>query len=226
MESLFQGRVATTDHHDFVGSLVERPVTSRAEMNATADQLILTGNVETAILRPGRHDHCGRDKLLPRGERCDHVLAISLDPRNRHGREKFYAVATRLRHEALSELRSRNSFREPRIVIDLVANAGLAPQSTGVDNDGINAFSSCINGGRQPRRPATHDDEIVNRALGLDGKTDAAGQGFIARIHIVSPVGVYDRWDDLRPVLQQFEALDAFRVFVQVYDVVRNSVRG
>ena len=66
MEPLLEGRVPSTDHHDFIGSLVERSVAGGAEVHATADQLVLAGNVETTILRPGRDDHGRRAELLAR----------------------------------------------------------------------------------------------------------------------------------------------------------------
>ena len=96
---------------------------------------------------------------------------------HRHCRQEFHPVATCLGHEAVGQLRTRDPVGKSRVVIDAVADPGLAAEGTGIDDDGIDAFPSGIDGGRQPGRSAPNDDEVIRGPIGLDqpGRSDRPG---------------------------------------------------
>ena len=145
---------------------------------------------------------------------------------HRHGRQEFHPVATRLGDEPVGQFRTRDPVGEPRVVIDAVADPGLAAEGTGIDDDGIDAFPSGIDGGRQPGRSTPNDDEVICGPIGLDSQADATGQGLVARVHLVSPVPKVDQGDDLPATLQLLEALDRLGLLFDVDVVIGDPVGG
>ena len=107
-----------------------------------------------------------------------------------------------LRDEPLGELGPGDPVGETRVVVDPVTDPGLAPEGAGVDDDGVDALASGVDGSRQPRWSAADDDEVIGGPIGLDSEADASSQGLVARVHLVGPVSEDDGGDDLPPDLQ------------------------
>src|SRR5437763_836745 len=108
---------------------------------------------------------------------------IALHGRYGYRRDEFYAVTTGLGYEPVSQLTAGDAVGEPRVVVDPVTDPGLAAERVGFHHHGVDAFPGGIDGGGQPSRTAPHDDQVVGGPVGLEGKTDAAGQRLVARVH-------------------------------------------
>ena len=146
-------------------------------MDAGADEILLAGNIEAPVCRPRGHDHGVRGELLARGQGRHEVLAVVLDGGDRHGRKELHPVAAGLGDEPLGQLGARDPVGKPRVVVDPVADPSLAAEGAGVDDDGVDAFPSGVDGGRQPRWSAPNDDEVVGGPIGLEGQADAVWPG-------------------------------------------------
>src|SRR5580700_10204438 len=205
VQTLLEGRVATADHQYLVGPLVEGPVTGGAEVDAGADEFLLAGDVETAVRRAGGHDHRVGGELLTGGQRGDHVVVIVLHGGDRHCGDELHSVSADLSHEPVGQLAAGDAVGESRIVVDPVADPGLAAEGAGVYDDRVDTFPGGVDGGRQPGRPAPDDDQVVGGPIGLEGEADTAGQCLVARVHLVGPVRVDHRGDDLPAILQLFQ---------------------
>ena len=194
VQALLQGRVAAADHHHLVGPLVEGPVAGRAEVDAGADEVVLAGHVKAPVRRAGGHDHGVGGELLARRQRGDQVIVVVLDGGDRHRGNELHPVAARLGHEPVGQLAAGDAVGEPRVVVDPVADPGLAAQGAGVHDDRVDALAGGVDGGRQPGRPASHDDQVVGGPVGFEGEADAAGQRLVARVHLVRAVAGRRRW--------------------------------
>jgi hypothetical protein len=128
--------------------------------------------------------------------------------------------------ETVGQLRSGDPLGKARVVVDLVADRGLATEGTGLDDDGIDALAGGIDGGRQTGRPSADYDQIVGSSFGRGMEADAPGQDLVARVHVVRAVGVHNRRDDLAAVLQGLKPIDRAWLLVDVDVVVSDSVCG
>jgi len=151
---------------------------------------------------------------------------IALHRGDRYRRQQLHPVTVGLSHEPFGQLRAGDAVGEARVVVYLAADAGLASERAGLHHHGVDAFPGGVDGGRQPGRPAPDDDQVVGRPGGGAGEADVAGQGLVARIHLMGPVRVDHRRDDLSAVLQLLEPLDGLRLGVDVHVGVADLVRG
>jgi len=151
---------------------------------------------------------------------------IALDGGHRYRGNEFHPVPARLGHEPVGQLAARDAVGEPRVVVDLVADSGLAAQGACVHDDRVDALAGGIYGGCQPGRPAPHDDQVVGGPVGFEGEADAAGKRLVARVHLVRSVRVDHGGDDLPAVLQLLEPLDRLGIGINVDVGVTDPVGG
>ena len=185
---------------------------------------VLAGHVQAPVGRTGGHDHRPGGELLPGGQRGDQVIAITRQAADRHRRQQLHPVPADLGHEPVGQLAAGDAVRETGVVIDLVADRGLAAERAGVHDHGVDALPGGVNRRRQPGRSASDDDQIVGGPVGLEGEADAAGQRLVARVHLVRPVQVDHRRDGLPAALQLLDPLDGIRVGVDVHVGVADPV--
>jgi hypothetical protein len=113
---------------------------------------------------------------------------------------------------------------EPGVVLDFAADPGLAAEGAGIHDNSVDAFPGGVDSGRQPGRSAADDNQVVGASIRREGKADAACQRFVARVHLMSPVRVDHRWDDLPAALQLLEPPESFGVLINVDTGVADPV--
>ena len=158
--------------------------------DAGADEFVLTGHVQAPVGRTGGHDHRVRGELLPGRQRGDQVIAVTRQAADRHRRQQLHPVPADLRHETVGQLAAGDALGEAGVVVDPVADGGLAAERAVLNHDGVDALPGRVDGRGQPGGSASDDDQVVGRPVGLEGEADAAGQRLVARVHLVRPVRV------------------------------------
>src|SRR6202022_109982 len=68
---------------------------------------------------------------------------------------------------AFGELRTADAFREPQVILDVWAAAGLAADGVALDQYGAEPLRGTIDGGTEPGRPGAVDRQIVFRSSGI-----------------------------------------------------------
>src|SRR5215831_19135330 len=113
MQSLLHGRVAAANHHDVPCALVKRAITRRAEVDAGADVIILTGDFQSPIRRAGGEQHSARVIVLAI-RRVDFVIAgLHLHSFDIDRLQDFHAETPRLLSHARGEVLPANAFWKP-----------------------------------------------------------------------------------------------------------------
>jgi hypothetical protein len=114
------------------------------------------------------------------------------------------------------QLGAGDAVGEPGVVLDFAADPGLAAEGAGLDDNGVDAFPSGIDGGRQPSRSAADDDQVVGASIRHKREADAVRERVVAGVHLMGTVRIDHRWDDLPATLQLLELLNSFGVLIDV----------
>jgi hypothetical protein len=77
------------------------------------------------------------------------------------GLKKLHTEAFRLLAELVGEISPRNSIRESGHIIKPLRGGGLSTQGGTLDDQSVDTFASRIQGGREPCRSTTDDDQLV-----------------------------------------------------------------
>src|SRR5262249_14072191 len=126
MQSLLHGGVAAANHNDIPCALVEGAITRRAEVDACADVIILTGDSQSPIRRAGGEQHRVRVIVLAILS-VDFVIALlHVHSFDIDRLQDPHAEAPGLLSHARGEVLPANAFREPWEVIDSDGDASLA----------------------------------------------------------------------------------------------------
>src|ERR1700730_17194160 len=75
--------------------------------------------------------------------------------------QDFGAEATCLLAGAPREVRPADAFREPQVILDFWAAAGLPPDGVALDQDGAEPLRGTIDSGTEPGRPGAVDSQII-----------------------------------------------------------------
>ena len=141
-----------------------------------------------------------------------------------HCAEQLHLVAPRLRDESLGEVSAADALRKSRVVVDALGDAGLAAEPAAFDHDGVDALARRVDRGRESRRAATDDRQVVAAALGLEREPELARQLLVGGLdEHVRPVEDDGR-DRAAAFLQLLDVLEPGRVLVDVDPVVRNAL--
>ena len=73
---------------------------------------------------------------------------IALHGGDRYRRDEFHAVTTDLGHEPVGELAAGDAIGKSRVVVDPVADPGLAAERAGLHHHGVDAFPGGVDRGR------------------------------------------------------------------------------
>ena len=132
--------IRTTDDIHIVVAAGNRFRRTGSIIDAGAGQTIHAGHVQLAVLSAGRDDHrAAIDRVTTRELDC--VVAIFARKADRFcGNDEACAERPRLQHRALRKLAAGDSGGEAEIVLDPRGGAGLAAESHGVHDLGVEPF--------------------------------------------------------------------------------------
>ena len=195
-------------------------------MHGGADQLGLSGDIETPIGRSGRQDHRVRADLVAAGQPQLHVSCAGAlrDRAGRHRREQLDAEPLGLLDEAPGQLIPTDPVRESGVVIDPVRHAGLATQRGALDHHGVDALARGVDRGRETGRPATDDREVVERAARPHLQLKRARQLVVVRLKQHPAVAQHNGWDRPAAALQLLNVSPRGGVLVDIDPVVLDAV--
>ena len=183
-QPFLERRVSATNDEKLLGPAIERAVAGGAEMHAGTDEVVLAGNAEAPVRRPGRDEHrvC-LDLLAARQAKADvtGLRPLGGDVLDAHGAEQLDLVATRLGDEALGKIGAAHALGESRVVVDALGHAGLATEPAALDHDGVDSLPRRVDRGGEPGGAAADDCEVVAAALGLEREPELARELLVGR---------------------------------------------
>ena len=91
-----------------------------------------------------------------------------------HRAEQLHLVAAGLGDESLGEVGAADAVRESRVVVDSLGDARLTAETAALDHDRVDALPRRVDRGREPRRAATDDREVVALLLCLERQAELA----------------------------------------------------
>src|SRR5215216_4794919 len=154
--------VAAAEDEELARALVEGAVAGRAEVDAGADEVVLTRRSCHPVRRAGR-DERGACVVMVAGRGLDvDLLSVDRDRAHRDGLEHLHAVALRLLDDPVGELRAADALGEPGVVVEAFGHAGLTAEALAVDHQGLQVLAGRVDRGRETGRPAAHDDQVVD----------------------------------------------------------------
>jgi hypothetical protein len=158
-------------------------------VDARADQLRLPGHPETPVGGAGRDQHRLGADALTSGEAQDGVRPIRLEPLDRDRRQHLHPVAPRLGDEPLRQLGAPDALWEAGVVVHSLRDARLPAERAAVDDQGADPLACRVDGGGEPRRPASDDGEVIGGAIRLQLESEAPGQVPVQRSQQMVPSG-------------------------------------
>ena len=101
---------------------------------------------------------------------------------NLHCGQKLHAVPAGLGDEPVGQVGPGDPVREAGVVVDALGQPGLPAEAGLVHHQRVDALAGGIDGGRQPGRPAAHDDQVVEVFLRLEREPELAGELVVTRL--------------------------------------------
>src|SRR5207249_919723 len=130
-------------------------------VNACAEQAVLIRQPQTTVIDPGGADRGASDDLCPVFQMADPLAGDDLAANTRALDQDFRAEAACLLAGALGELSTADAFREPQVILNLWAGAGLPADRVALDQDGAESLGGTIDSGTEPGWPRTVDRQII-----------------------------------------------------------------
>ena len=154
----------------------------RRVVDPGAFELLAPFDRELLVLGAGRDQQAlGRDGF-PAFDLEDRIPVVEGEAndgrRDREGRPELVG----LNHGAVRELGARQSRRESEVVLDAHARARLSPGGRALEHDGRESLRRAVDRGGEPARPASDDDEIVDRVLERPLDADLFGELLVGRV--------------------------------------------
>ena len=132
--------------------------------------------VEQPVRHAGRGEHGAGLDLDVAAEMHGMDRPARLEAHDVARQHHLRAEAPGLRHGPVREVGAGEALREPEVVLDRRALAGLAAGRFALDDDGPQSFRRAVYGRRKTGGPAADDAEVVQRLLGARPQAERIGE--------------------------------------------------
>ncbi len=157
MQRGLAGRVAAADDVHVLVLAKDGFARAGAVIDAGALQPLLVGQAQPPVVDAGRAEGSAGDDLGAVGEIADAFPRQELTPDALAVEKNFRPEMICLLTRAFGQLRAADPLGEPEIILDLGTGPGLSAQCGPLDQHGLEAFGSAIDGGAEPSRAAAID---------------------------------------------------------------------
>ena len=183
------GGVAAAHHQHVLVAAGECLGERGAVVDAAAGELVDPSGVEPAVRHAGGDEEHARRQLAVVAE-GEHVVA-PVDAHARHllRGEDLRPEPPRLGDGAACEVAAGEPGGEAEIVLDVAARPRLSARRLALDEQRVQPLAGAVDRRRQPRRPAAHHHEIVERLLGARAQAEPGGHLGGLRVQQLGAVG-------------------------------------
>ena len=192
-------------------------------MDAGAYEVLLAGHAQPQVGGAGDYYRRAGAVLVARLGGDGDVRAFPPQRPDTYGGEELDAVALRLLDHAFSELGAADALREAGIVVDTLGGASLSPQRALLDDQGVDALTSAVDGRRQAGRTPADDDQVIERALRLEAKPQLLGQLIVAGLHQEGAFREDDGRDDLLAIVLPTNEVSRCLVLIDVDPLIGDA---
>ena len=188
MQGSLAGGVGAADDVDLFALAGAGLDQGRTIVDAAAGEAIGAGDIELAVLDPGRQQYAVAGDFAAIGKLDEAVLAVDAHAGGALS-DELRTEARGLGMGAASEVGACNAGGKAEIVFDARTGTGLPAGRQRFDDKGAQAFAGAVDPGSEARRTGADHDQVVEFLSGLDAEADAAGKQFEVRVNEHRAVG-------------------------------------